>query len=195
MCNISLFLVLCLKGWGISSSSWPHLKPFSLWAKGQNYQHHHLLSLCCLFFVLPDKSPTVRNLATPPPWVFDSLRLSIPSCLYGPPFRIPHFVSSMDTAGDITSAQDGLIDPQSIPSRSDLSGLYHLGRTLGRGHFAVVKLARHVNTGQLVAVKMIDKTKLDIMATSHLLQEVKYEIIIILKTNNRFLTIFVRFLT
>uniref|UniRef100_A0A3Q3J3T1 non-specific serine/threonine protein kinase n=1 Tax=Monopterus albus TaxID=43700 RepID=A0A3Q3J3T1_MONAL len=42
-------------------------------------------------------------------------------------------------------------------------GLYHLGRTLGRGHFAVVKLARHVNTGQLVAVKMIDKTKLDVM--------------------------------
>uniref|UniRef100_A0A3B3VHE6 non-specific serine/threonine protein kinase n=1 Tax=Poecilia latipinna TaxID=48699 RepID=A0A3B3VHE6_9TELE len=42
-------------------------------------------------------------------------------------------------------------------------GLYHLGRTLGRGHFAVVKLGRHVNTGQLVAVKMIDKTKLDVM--------------------------------
>uniref|UniRef100_A0A3Q3F8R2 non-specific serine/threonine protein kinase n=1 Tax=Kryptolebias marmoratus TaxID=37003 RepID=A0A3Q3F8R2_KRYMA len=48
-------------------------------------------------------------------------------------------------------------------------GLYHLGRTLGRGHFAVVKLGRHVSTGQLVAVKMIDKTKLDVMASSHLL--------------------------
>lgn len=59
-------------------------------------------------------------------------------------------------------------------SSSDLSGLYHLGRTLGRGHFAVVKLARHVDTGQLVAVKMIDKTKLDVMATSHLFQEVRY---------------------
>uniref|UniRef100_A0A3B4A7Q0 SNF-related serine/threonine-protein kinase n=1 Tax=Periophthalmus magnuspinnatus TaxID=409849 RepID=A0A3B4A7Q0_9GOBI len=54
-----------------------------------------------------------------------------------------------------------------------LNGLYHLGRTLGRGHFAVVKLARHVNTGQLVAVKIINKTKLDVMATSHLLQEVR----------------------
>uniref|UniRef100_A0AAQ4S2F7 non-specific serine/threonine protein kinase n=1 Tax=Gasterosteus aculeatus aculeatus TaxID=481459 RepID=A0AAQ4S2F7_GASAC len=54
-----------------------------------------------------------------------------------------------------------------------ISGLYHLGRTLGRGHFAVVKLARHVNTRQLVAVKMIDKTKLDVMAASHLLQEVR----------------------
>ncbi|XP_077372536.1 SNF related kinase b isoform X2 [Festucalex cinctus] len=57
--------------------------------------------------------------------------------------------------------------------RVNLSGLYHVGRTLGRGHYAVVKLARHVNTGQLVAIKMIDKTKLDVMATSHLLQEVR----------------------
>ncbi|KAM8891605.1 SNF related kinase b [Spinachia spinachia] len=79
----------------------------------------------------------------------------------------------MDTAGERTSAHDGHPDSRSIPSRSDLSGLYQLGRTLGRGHFAVVKLARHVNTRQLVAVKMIDKTKLDEMAASHLLQEVR----------------------
>uniref|UniRef100_A0A673A8C5 non-specific serine/threonine protein kinase n=1 Tax=Sphaeramia orbicularis TaxID=375764 RepID=A0A673A8C5_9TELE len=74
---------------------------------------------------------------------------------------------------DVKVSQDERIEPRSSPGRSDLSGLYHLGRTLGRGHFAVVKLARHVNTGQLVAVKMIDKTKLDVMATSHLLQEVR----------------------
>jgi len=79
----------------------------------------------------------------------------------------------MDASGDSTSAQDGHLDPRSLPGRSDLSGLYHLGRTLGRGHFAVVKLARHVSTRQLVAVKMIDKTKLDVMAASHLLQEVR----------------------
>nr|XP_040019144.1 LOW QUALITY PROTEIN: SNF related kinase b [Gasterosteus aculeatus aculeatus] len=79
----------------------------------------------------------------------------------------------MDTSGDRTSAHDGHPDPTSSPSRSDLSGLYHLGRTLGRGHFAVVKLARHVSTRQLVAIKMIDKTKLDVMAASHLLQEVR----------------------
>lgn len=80
----------------------------------------------------------------------------------------------MDTSGDRIQVQDGHEDPKSSPGRSDLTGLYHLGRTLGRGHFAVVKLARHVNTGQLVAVKMIDKTKLDVLATSHLLQEVRY---------------------
>ncbi|XP_034094566.1 SNF related kinase b isoform X1 [Gymnodraco acuticeps] len=80
----------------------------------------------------------------------------------------------MDSSGQVTtSAPDGHIEPRSSPGRSDLSGLYSLGRTLGRGHFAVVKLARHVNTRQLVAVKMIDKTKLDVMATSHLLQEVR----------------------
>ncbi|XP_068168695.1 SNF related kinase b [Antennarius striatus] len=79
----------------------------------------------------------------------------------------------MDSSGEVISALDGPPSPQSCPSRSDLSGLYHLGRTLGRGHFAVVKLARHVNTGQLFAVKMIDKTKLDVMAASHLLQEVR----------------------
>ncbi|XP_030642462.1 SNF related kinase b [Chanos chanos] len=54
-----------------------------------------------------------------------------------------------------------------------IAGLYDLDRTLGKGHFAVVKLARHVFTGQLVAVKVIDKTKLDAMAAGHLLQEVR----------------------
>ncbi|KAG5839783.1 hypothetical protein ANANG_G00208630 [Anguilla anguilla] len=54
-----------------------------------------------------------------------------------------------------------------------MAGLYDLDRTLGKGHFAVVKLARHVFTGQLVAVKVIDKTKLDAVATGHLLQEVR----------------------
>ncbi|XP_074738053.1 uncharacterized protein LOC141948920 isoform X2 [Strix uralensis] len=34
-----------------------------------------------------------------------------------------------------------------------IAGLYDLERTLGKGHFAVVKLARHVFTGQRVAVK------------------------------------------
>lgn len=79
----------------------------------------------------------------------------------------------MDSSGEPARSQSGHPEPTGSPRRTDLRGLYHLGRTLGRGHFAVVKLARQVNTGDLVAVKMIDKTKLDIMATSHLLQEVR----------------------
>uniref|UniRef100_A0A8D0F829 SNF-related serine/threonine-protein kinase n=1 Tax=Strix occidentalis caurina TaxID=311401 RepID=A0A8D0F829_STROC len=47
------------------------------------------------------------------------------------------------------------------------------GRTLGKGHFAVVKLARHVFTGQRVAVKVIDKSKLAGEAAGQLLQEVR----------------------
>ena len=43
----------------------------------------------------------------------------------------------------------------------------------GRGHFAVVKLARHVFTGEKVAVKVIDKTKLDEVSRAHLFQEVR----------------------
>ncbi|XP_016423132.1 SNF-related serine/threonine-protein kinase-like [Sinocyclocheilus rhinocerous] len=54
-----------------------------------------------------------------------------------------------------------------------IAGLYDMNKTLGRGHFAVVKLARHVFTGEKVAVKVIDKTKLDTVATGHLFQEVR----------------------
>uniref|UniRef100_A0A8B9ELH0 SNF-related serine/threonine-protein kinase n=1 Tax=Anser cygnoides TaxID=8845 RepID=A0A8B9ELH0_ANSCY len=54
-----------------------------------------------------------------------------------------------------------------------IAGLYDLERTLGKGHFAVVKLARHVFTGQRVAVKVIDKSKLAGEAAGQLLQEVR----------------------
>ncbi|XP_037948441.1 SNF-related serine/threonine-protein kinase [Teleopsis dalmanni] len=54
-----------------------------------------------------------------------------------------------------------------------IAGLYDLLETLGSGHFAVVKLARHVFTGAKVAVKVVDKTKLDEVSKSHLFQEVR----------------------
>ncbi|UJR28549.1 hypothetical protein I4U23_009784 [Adineta vaga] len=56
--------------------------------------------------------------------------------------------------------------------RNLVSGLYTLGATIGTGHFAVVKLARHVFTQKEVAVKVIDKTKLDDVSKAHLFQEV-----------------------
>ncbi|XP_077166144.1 serine/threonine-protein kinase MARK1-like [Paroedura picta] len=58
-------------------------------------------------------------------------------------------------------------------SEGKIAGLYDLERTLGKGHFAVVKLARHVFTGERVAVKVIDKSKLDGGAATQLLQEVR----------------------
>ncbi|XP_003740659.1 SNF-related serine/threonine-protein kinase [Galendromus occidentalis] len=54
-----------------------------------------------------------------------------------------------------------------------IAGLYDLGETLGRGHYAIVKQAKHVFTGEQVAVKVIDKTKLDHRSESHLFQEVR----------------------
>lgn len=54
-----------------------------------------------------------------------------------------------------------------------IAGLYDLEETLGRGHFAVVKLARHVFTGEKVAVKVIEKSKLDEVSRAHLFQEVR----------------------
>jgi SNF-related kinase len=47
-----------------------------------------------------------------------------------------------------------------------------IGETIGTGHFAVVKLARHVFTQKEVAVKVIDKTRLDEVSKAHLFQEV-----------------------
>uniref|UniRef100_A0A8C7I9R9 non-specific serine/threonine protein kinase n=1 Tax=Oncorhynchus kisutch TaxID=8019 RepID=A0A8C7I9R9_ONCKI len=40
-------------------------------------------------------------------------------------------------------------------------GFYEIIRTLGKGNFAVVKLARHKVTKTQVAIKIIDKTRLN----------------------------------
>ncbi|CAD5206749.1 unnamed protein product [Bursaphelenchus okinawaensis] len=58
-------------------------------------------------------------------------------------------------------------------SDARIAGLYDLEHTIGKGHFAVVKLARHVFTGEKVAVKVIDKTKLDPESAADLMQEVR----------------------
>lgn len=54
-----------------------------------------------------------------------------------------------------------------------IAGLYDLEETLGSGHFAIVKRASHVFTNEKVAVKIIDKTKLDEVSKAHLFQEVR----------------------
>lgn len=61
----------------------------------------------------------------------------------------------------------------SIAYDGKIAGLYDLEETLGSGHFAVVKMARHVFTGAKVAVKVVDKTKLDDISRAHLFQEVR----------------------
>jgi serine/threonine protein kinase len=45
-------------------------------------------------------------------------------------------------------------------SQRPRAGKYELGRTLGEGNFAKVKFARHVETGEHVAIKILDKEKI-----------------------------------
>jgi len=48
--------------------------------------------------------------------------------------------------------------------------MYDLCETIGEGHYAMVKLAKHVFTGEMVAVKVIDKLKLDAATQLQMLQ-------------------------
>ncbi|XP_072525688.1 serine/threonine-protein kinase MARK1-like isoform X1 [Salminus brasiliensis] len=52
-------------------------------------------------------------------------------------------------------------------------GSYRLLKTIGKGNFAKVKLARHVLTGREVAVKIIDKTQLNPTSLQKLFREVR----------------------
>eukprot|EP00252_Welwitschia_mirabilis_P021846 TRINITY_DN571_c1_g3_i1.p1 TRINITY_DN571_c1_g3~~TRINITY_DN571_c1_g3_i1.p1 ORF type:complete len:438 (-),score=82.75 TRINITY_DN571_c1_g3_i1:297-1610(-) len=52
-------------------------------------------------------------------------------------------------------------------------GKYELGRTLGEGTFAKVKFARNINTGESVAIKILDKEK---VLKHKMVQQIKREI-------------------
>ncbi|XP_031428111.1 serine/threonine-protein kinase MARK2 isoform X8 [Clupea harengus] len=52
-------------------------------------------------------------------------------------------------------------------------GNYRLFKTIGKGNFAKVKLARHTLTGKEVAVKIIDKTQLNSSSLQKLFREVR----------------------
>nr|XP_046229142.1 MAP/microtubule affinity-regulating kinase 3-like isoform X2 [Scatophagus argus] len=52
-------------------------------------------------------------------------------------------------------------------------GNYRLLKTIGKGNFAKVKLARHVLTGREVAIKIIDKTQLNPSSLQKLFREVR----------------------
>ncbi|XP_058269147.1 MAP/microtubule affinity-regulating kinase 4 isoform X2 [Hemibagrus wyckioides] len=64
----------------------------------------------------------------------------------------------------------------SIASLSDEHphiGNYRLLKTIGKGNFAKVKLARHILTGREVAIKIIDKTQLNPTSLQKLFREVR----------------------
>uniref|UniRef100_A0AAY4DHI1 non-specific serine/threonine protein kinase n=1 Tax=Denticeps clupeoides TaxID=299321 RepID=A0AAY4DHI1_9TELE len=84
-------------------------------------------------------------------------------------YRIIH--TSVDGCPDLPVPPTKLGSRQSLPrgrnsvvSTTDDQlhvGSYRLLKTIGKGNFAKVKLARHVTTGREVAVKIIDKTQLN----------------------------------
>lgn len=51
-------------------------------------------------------------------------------------------------------------------------GKYKLLKTIGKGNFAKVKLAKHIPTGKEVAIKIIDKTQLNPGSLQKLFREV-----------------------
>jgi MAP/microtubule affinity-regulating kinase len=53
-------------------------------------------------------------------------------------------------------------------------GKYRLLKTIGKGNFAKVKLAKHVPTGKEVAIKIIDKTQLNPTSLQKLFREVSH---------------------
>ncbi|XP_014392861.1 PREDICTED: MAP/microtubule affinity-regulating kinase 4 [Myotis brandtii] len=61
----------------------------------------------------------------------------------------------------------------SCPEEQPHVGNYRLLRTIGKGNFAKVKLARHILTGRQVAIKIIDKTQLNPSSLQKLFREVR----------------------
>lgn len=72
-------------------------------------------------------------------------------------------------SGDNTTIVNNLLGEQ----QHSINDLYELEETIGQGHFAVVKLGKHKFTGEKVAIKCIDKDKLDPVSREHLYQEVR----------------------
>ncbi len=55
----------------------------------------------------------------------------------------------------------GRVSSRSRASDEPHVGKYRLLKTIGKGNFAKVKLAKHIPTGKEVAIKIIDKTQLN----------------------------------
>ncbi|XP_056383170.1 serine/threonine-protein kinase MARK2 isoform X9 [Hyla sarda] len=83
---------------------------------------------------------------------------------------------SKTSSGGCNSKPNMLRCRTSIPTSADEQphiGNYRLLKTIGKGNFAKVKLARHVLTGKEVAVKIIDKTQLNSSSLQKLFREVR----------------------
>ncbi|XP_059505101.1 MAP/microtubule affinity-regulating kinase 3a isoform X17 [Stegostoma tigrinum] len=90
-----------------------------------------------------------------------------------------HHTSHVDGRSEISSRptrSGGARCRNSITSCVDEQphiGNYRLLKTIGKGNFAKVKLARHILTGREVAIKIIDKTQLNPTSLQKLFREVR----------------------
>ncbi|XP_034715240.1 MAP/microtubule affinity-regulating kinase 3a isoform X19 [Etheostoma cragini] len=71
------------------------------------------------------------------------------------------------------SARTGVRTRSSEEPQQPHVGNYRLLKTIGKGNFAKVKLARHILTGREVAIKIIDKTQLNPNSLQKLFREVR----------------------
>ncbi|XP_063764166.1 MAP/microtubule affinity-regulating kinase 3a isoform X11 [Eleginops maclovinus] len=71
------------------------------------------------------------------------------------------------------SARSGVRSRGSEEPQQPHVGNYRLLKTIGKGNFAKVKLARHILTGREVAIKIIDKTQLNPNSLQKLFREVR----------------------
>ncbi|KAL6095427.1 mark3 [Pungitius sinensis] len=81
-----------------------------------------------------------------------------------------------DGRGQVSSRSVRSARCKNFPSIADETpqvGKYRLLKTIGKGNFAKVKLARHVPTGREVAIKIIDKTQLNPSSLQKLFREVR----------------------
>ncbi|XP_046695704.1 MAP/microtubule affinity-regulating kinase 4 isoform X2 [Silurus meridionalis] len=83
--------------------------------------------------------------------------------------------SRSEKGTSVSSRSLGARCRNSVPSCPDDPhiGNYRLLKTIGKGNFAKVKLARHVLTGREVAIKIIDKTQLNPTSLQKLFREVR----------------------
>ncbi|CAB54263.1 Serine/threonine-protein kinase par-1 [Caenorhabditis elegans] len=86
-----------------------------------------------------------------------------------------HPTSGSSSSHARSTGQSGM-SSRSAARRNDQDvhvGKYKLLKTIGKGNFAKVKLAKHVITGHEVAIKIIDKTALNPSSLQKLFREVK----------------------
>ncbi|XP_033844365.1 MAP/microtubule affinity-regulating kinase 3a isoform X15 [Periophthalmus magnuspinnatus] len=77
------------------------------------------------------------------------------------------------TEGGSRSSRTGVRTRSSDDPQPPHVGNYRLLKTIGKGNFAKVKLARHILTGREVAIKIIDKTQLNPNSLQKLFREVR----------------------